>query len=665
MKRLPFLLGILFLSLSLMNAQSLTLPALFSDHMVLQQKSSAAWWGTAAPGASVAIVSSWGSKASATADNNGVWTTNLKIPAAGGPFTVTVTSGTMSVTLNDVYAGEVWLCSGQSNMEMPMRGFSAKDSIDGATVDIQNASYPTLRMFTVERTISTEPKSDCKGTWIASSPATAGAFSATAFHFGVSLLKELKVPIGLIHASWGGTPAQAWTSVPFISTVPQFANTAAQLKVVGKENDALLGWLSTLPVIDIAKNRAAADWRGLWFGDSSWMKPSHPDKEWGTAMLPKGWEATEVGAFDGVIWYRKQIALPSSLRGKELVMELGPIDDVDEAYVNGTLVGATMTGSPYNVPRVYTVPASLTADSLMTIAVRVIDFGGGGGFWGSPEQMHLRPSNGGEQFSIAGAWKYRMVAEIRGNSAYLISGAMQRPHITAPFEAHQASSLYNGMIAPLVPYSITGAIWYQGESNTQDPEAYDTLFPLMIRNWRSDWKQEFPFYFVQIAPYEYGPNVRSERLRESQLRALAVPKTGMAVTLDIGDTANIHPANKKDVGDRLARWALAKQYKKKIEYSGPVLKSAAVKKDAMVLTFDHAEGLALRPSPGRNEFLIAGKDGMYHAADVTVKGKTLIVRSPEVPQPASVRYAWSNTATASLFNGAGLPASSFRTDMGK
>lgn len=667
MKYVSIILFISFFPLAIYS-QDLSLAPMFTDAMVLQRMTSVPVWGKGLPGTTVSVTGSWGSTDSCRVKEDRTWRAELQTPSAGGPHTVTVTQNAQSITLNDVLIGEVWLCSGQSNMEMPLRGWPPADTIGGWFNEIPNAFHSQIRMFTVQRAIATEPRSECVGSWSECTPATAAAFSATAYFFGKKLHKELDIPIGLILSSWGGTPVQAWTSESFIVKSSIYAQSSEQFRQTRDGYAALQKWISERPAVDLTPFSSRADWHEAMFGDSAFARAGNVDSSWRVMELPGGWERTDVGQFDGVVWYRRTITIPSEWKGKELSVEFGPIDDFDAAYVNGKKFGGLETGSPWNIPRSYVIPAAVVNDSVLTIAVRVIDTGGGGGFWGTAAQMNIGPRDGNERRSLTGAWKFHVVAEIRGGKAYLFDarhGLHDRPRVPVEFGPDHPASLYNGMIAPVLPYAVKGAIWYQGESNTDDPEAYAELFPLMINNWRSDWKREFPFYYVQIAPFEYGPLVRSERLRESQLRSLSVPGTGMAVTLDIGDAANIHPHNKKDVGERLARLALAKEYGKKMEYSGPVYRSSAVQKNAMVLTFDHADGLTVRPVSGENFFAIAGADSVFHPAEVLVQGKKLIVRSKKVNKPAAVRYAWGNVVKATLFNKAGLPASSFRTDRWK
>lgn len=316
------------------------------------------------------------------------------------------------------------------------------------------------------------------------------------------------------------------------------------------------------------------------------------------------------------------------------------------------------------------MPAELVKEKTLTVAVRVIDYGGGGGLWGLPEQMKLHPIDSVENISLAGNWKYLPVAEYSYEKFYVYGAAGEeynnRPHLSFDFSANSPTTLYNGMISPVVPFAVKGAIWYQGESNTEHPELYKALLPLLISNWRDDWQQKnFSFYFAQIAPFDYGSPVQSQKIREAQFLSLSIPKTGMAVTLDIGDNGNIHPAKKKEIGTRLALWALAKDYGKKLVYSGPLYSSMKKTTGKIILFFRHGAGLQLRLSKEKNNFQIAGSDSVFKDAAVEIKGNTVVVSSPEIEDPVAVRYCWGNTTEATLFNKAGLPASSFRTDSWK
>ncbi|MCX7798090.1 MAG: sialate O-acetylesterase [Melioribacter sp.] len=662
MKFITFLI-----SFSLIVAQTkVELPSIFSDNMVLQQKSFVNIWGKATPGTEIKITASWKQTVFTKTKNDGYWTAKIKTPKAGGPYEMKIQAGDTTIVFKNILIGEVWLCSGQSNMEMPLAGWPPKDTIYGAKEEIKNSTNSNIRFFTVTRSISSKPEFNCEGKWVESNPESASRFSATAYFFGKKLYNELKVPIGLIHSSWGGTPVEAWTGAKYISKIEQYKNIVEQLDKSKDEIIKLREWLNKKPVVDISKR--TEKWKDADFRDSICSKIDYDDSNWREMNLPTTWERTEVGNFDGVVWFRKKIEIPETWLNKDLIIELGPIDDIDATFINGVKVGGYEEEGFWQEDRIYKIPFNIISSKEILIAVRVIDNQGGGGIWGPKEKMKLYPKDSTNFISLAGNWKYLPVAEYLSGKYYLFDVKKleyyDRPKLSVDLSAYTPTALYNAMIAPLIPYRIKGVIWYQGESNTGNPELYKILFPLMIKNWRADWKQgNFPFYFVQIAPYNYGEQIQSQKLREAQMQSLSVPNTGMVVTLDIGNPNNIHPGNKKDVGERLALWALAKDYNKKIVFSGPIFKSMKILKDKIELTFKYSDGgLIIKEQNGKNNFTIAGEDKIFRNAEVKIKGKKLLVFNPNIKKPVAVRYCWDNTSEATLFNKAGLPASSFRTD---
>ena len=526
----------------------------------------------------------------------------------------------------------------------------------------------SMRLFKIARALSVSPESDCTGEWKECDSLSASRFSATAFFFGRSLFNKLKVPVGLIQSSWGGTPVQAWTSERFLREV---LTLGPILDKIDSNRDDIVRqtrWMRMNSIIDVSRKPPSIRWEDLEFDDKECSKPDYSDENWGSMILPTLWERTPLGEFDGTVWFRKKVSIPKQWIHSDLVLSLGPIDDVDRAYVNGILIGKTEEEEQWRKPRIYTVPKDIVTDSTIALAVRVIDYGGGGGMYGDRSQMTIRRADSVGTVSVAGGWRYLPVAEFLFSKFYVYGARGEkfnaRPPTTYSIAPNSPAVLYNAMIVPVIPYTIKGAIWYQGESNTDEPRLYRDFLPLMIRNWREDWNEgEFPFYFVQIAPFNYGDSVQSQVLRESQLLTLSTPRTGMAVTLDIGEPENIHPADKQSVGERLAFWALAKDYKKKVPFSGPLYRSMKIKGDSIIVSFDFAgRGLLLKEERSNTEFLIAGEDRQFVKAEAVADGKQLIVFSARVRNPVSVRYAWSNTAKATLFNVEGLPASSFRTD---
>jgi len=669
MKKLSLILiSLAIISFAKQGDTKMEMPSIFSDNMVLQQKTTAPFWGKANSGLEVKIKTSWGASAKTKVKEDGSWMTEIKTPKAGGPYNIELTLGDTIINYKNVLIGEVWLCSGQSNMEMPLEGWPPNDTIATSKQEIPNAANNKIRFFTVTRAFATEPVFNCTGTWTECNSETAAKFSATAYFFGKKLYDELKIPIGLINSSWGGTPIEAWTNGKYLEETEEYKSIVSKIAESIIPMRKLNEWLAARPQIDVSNLSDEDKWKNLKFEDTDCSSPEFNDINWKEMNLPILWENTELGNLDGVVWFRRKVEIPVSWINKELVIELGPIDDMDETYVNGQKVGGFETEGFWQALRVYKIPADLVKDSILNIAVRVIDNQGGGGIYGAAEKMKLSLSGTQESVSIAGSWKYLPVAEYKSGKFFVFGSNEEinksRPVLPVTISAYTPTTLYNAMIHPLVPFSIKGAIWYQGESNTGKPELYKTLMQCMISNWREDFKQkDFPFYYVQIAPYEYGMQTPSQKLREAQLKALSIPKTGMAVTMDIGNPSNIHPANKKDVGGRLALWALAKDYGKKVVCSGPLYKSMKTDKNKITLSFDYADGgLEIKELKGENNFLIAGADKIFKKADVKVEGKKLIVSNPEINNPVAVRYCWSNIQEGTLFNKKGLGASSFRTD---
>jgi sialate O-acetylesterase len=656
--------------LAISQTQKLQVAPIFTDNMVLQQQQDVAVWGKDFPEKVITITSSWNTKATAIAGIDGMWSTVIKTKQAGGPYQLTISDGDSTIVIKNILLGEVWLCSGQSNMEMPLAGWPPQNLVDSSAAEIQNSSIPEIRLFTVRRSFSVTPKYGCTGSWEECSPKTTPSFSAAAYFFGRDLYRALKVPIGLIHSSWGGTAIESWIGEETLSKVHQYDSLLNKIDESKDSIAAMEKWLQSFPAIPVNERDSVHKWEHLDFNDKECALEDFADSTWRDMKLPTYWEETRMGSFDGAVWFRKHVEIPKAWRGSSLTLSLGPVDDMDETYVNGTRVGGIMLEGYWQAPRTYTIPDSLNRDSVLVVAVRVLDIQGNGGIYGKPENLFLRRNNSPDTstISLAGNWKFLPVADLSSNVFYIFGWRGQQyfnhPKLPIDYSNYLPTVLFNGMIAPLIPFSLRGTIWYQGESNVGNPEMYAKLFPMMIEEWRTVFRdKEMPFFFVQIAPFEYGPDSKSELLREAQFKTLSVKNTGMAVTLDIGNPISIHPGDKQDVGKRLALWALAKVYDRNIAYSGPLYRSMTIKKNAIILSFDDAGArLVLRKSEQGNQFQIAGADKHFVNADVVVKGKTLVVSSPAVAHPEAVKYAFTNAPDATLFNSYGLPASSFRTD---
>jgi len=639
---------------------SLQLNALFSDHMVLQQSANVSFWGTYTPNETLSVTGSWGSKSTTIVDSNGHWKLDLETPEAGGPFTVEIQTKFHKKSLVNIMIGEVWLASGQSNMEMTLRGWPPNDIIDNSEEEIQKADYAEVRMFTVQKQLSLNPRGTFKGSWKVSSPETAGEFSASAYFFARRLHKTLKVPIGIIHSSWGGTPVEAWTSNEQVKKTGDFdriLNTISSVDPQKETSDWFSKWKSiAIPVGD-------KQWDQLVVYDSEFKQVDYDDSQWNQVYLPGQFDATTQVDFDGVMWFRKTVHI-RDLRS-DYTLEIEAIDDMDLIYVNGNKVGGFAGANYSNSKRAYKVSKRLLNKGANTIAIRAIDIGGPGTFKGPM----LLSSDSGSKISLTGYWSYRMAAEIYKGKLYLYGTEhLNLKDKAAIFKVNPKlpTVLFNAMIHPLIPYTIKGAIWYQGEENVGRAEQYKQLFPAMISDWRERWNYDFPFYFVQIAPFQYPREKKtaldqSQKLREAQRSTLNTINTGMVVTMDIGNFNNIHPSNKQAVGKRLAGLALANEYGKQLVASGPLFKSIKRRGEILVVNFDEI-GSGLISKGALRGFEIAGLDMIYKVADANIINNTIELSASTVSNPKYARYGWSDQAVPCLFNREGLPASSFTSE---
>lgn len=654
------------------GGRELKLPAVFGDHMVLQREAPIPVWGWAASGADVEVT--LGENAVTTTSGiDGRWRVALPAQPAGGPFELRVSSGRQELALKDVLIGEVWLCGGQSNMELPLR--QARDpELEAASA----ADCPRLRFFTAGRVTARVPQEDVPGQWVVSEPETALAFSAVGFFFGRKLLQDLDVPVGLINSSWGGTVAQAWMPLSHLDANPALKHYADYVHRL-ESPDALAQYREELAAWETGIFHKD---EGIASAAKGWSQADLPGKGWDPVPVPGAWEQTLKLNIDGAVWFRYELDIPVAWAGRDLVLHLGPIDDFDQTFFNGHPVGGTGEETPnaHLVPRRYRIPSELVRSGRAVLAVRIFDRYGVGGFTAqNASEMALVAPEGviPERLPIAGTWRYRVERAL----------VPKTPTCNAPVgpdNQNFPASLYNGMIAPLVPFGLRGVIWYQGESNAdrvQAPE-YNVLFPALINAWRDVWGRgsgtaegsAMPFYFVQLANFMARQAQPGESawavLREAQLRALVVRHTGMAVAIDIGEAGDVHPKNKQDVGLRLALNALAKTYGKHVPYSGPMFRRLTIRDNRAVLEFSHSGGGLVARGDVLHGFAVAGENRRFVWADAkidTTRGKghtadTVIVTSRRVPKPVAVRYGWADNPDCTLVNDAGLPASPFRTD---
>jgi sialate O-acetylesterase len=644
MKKLLFTLGLA--GLSLVAVAQVRLPKIFGSGMVLQRNAPVPVWGWAAPGEKITLTCSNQTKVG-KADKTGKWLLRLDPMPAGGPHALRVAGKASQVALADVWVGEVWVCSGQSNMEWAVaQSANAKE-------EAAQAQYPQIRHFKVPHDVAASPLSDVKGgSWEVCSPQTVPNFTAVGYFFARELVKELNVPIGLINTSWGGTHSETWTSAAALAQDPDLkqalARVPADLATAQQQKEAEFNAMVA---------RLQGESKNL--DDSQWHQAEFDDRGWKTMPVPQLWEGADLPGFDGVVWFRREFTLTEAQAKAPAELYLGPIDDADQTYVNGTKVGGL---NQYNELRHYQVPAAALRPGRNVIAIRVDDTGGGGGIYGTPDQLRLVTSVG--VLPLAGPWRWRIgkVGDFR-----LSLSPNEYPTL-----------LFNAMLHPLLPFGIKGAIWYQGESNAGRAHQYRTAFPLMIKDWRQHWQQgDFPFLFVQLASFRANNGTSATgstwaELREAQTQTLALPNTGMAVTVDIGETNDIHPRNKQDVGKRLAASALHSVYGLSRPHGSPLYAGMKVEGRQVVVQFGQVfGGLVARNRYGYlNGFELAGADQKYYPAQAFVvkdaAGDKVVVSCAEVPAPVAVRYAWADDPNdANLFNQAGFPASPFRSDTWK
>jgi len=689
MKRLLLLAVLVF---PLVLRAEVTVSPLFGDHAVLQKAAKVPVWGKAAPGERV-VVTLAGTGETTTADASGAWRVSLNLADKGpGPYDLTIEggAGTKPVVATDVLVGEVWLASGQSNMEFGIGNEMRAPEI------LPQLALPSLHLFLVPKRLSAEPRYDLvtknlEGQWVVCTPENAvkiggwNGFSAVALLFGREIQAKLGQPVGLIGSYWGGTPVEGWTRKEALDTVPDLKEGA----------DKSIAAFQGYPAQAKAYEEALHAWEQQ--NDRALPLPADVSPFAGTAVTTTpeaGWKPVKIpgtlaaaGLPDaGAIWLRRTVTLGAADVAVRAAVDCGPIPGFETFYWNGERLAGTkptdggITGNRHD----YIDGKVKLQPGEGVFAVRIAVPAGGAAI-----PNFIRWGN----LDLSGEWQAKAEKELPPLTPEV--KASFPPWLQkAPRDQDVAAHLYNGMIAPLVPYAIRGAIWYQGEQNSGRAFQYRISFPLMITDWRAQWGEgDFPFYLCQLANFGTratapGDNAWAE-LREAQTKALALPNTGMAVLIDVGDEDDIHPRDKKTPGERLAAVALANTYGKAIPFSGPVYASMAVEGDAVRVRFTHVGGadggLVAKAIPAdyapkslapdvrkplvRNVpqsqlegFALCGDDHKWFWAEATIDGDAVVVRSKDVPKPVAVRYAWGNNPLCNLYNGAGFPAVPFRSD---
>lgn len=620
------------------------LPKLVSNGMILQRNTNVTIWGFASPRENIRIT--FLNKTYRTiADTNGKWQLNLDPLSAGGPYNMTI-KGNNSIQLSNILIGDVWVCSGQSNMEFLMERVK-----DKYAYIIANANNNYIRQFWVKPYANfqgTQEDVDAKSIgWTAADPQTVLHFTAVGYFFAKELYDKYKIPVGIINSSLGGTPVESWLSSDALKQFPdldsiyqKYDDTAFTNSLQRKENQLVRKWNRMLLSED----------KGL-HEIPKWYEKNYQPDGWRNIEIPDYYIDMKRSDSSGVFWYRKEIILPASIKNKTAIIRLGNIDVSDSTYINGINVGYTL--SRYT-PRIYTIPSGLLTEGKNIITVRVVKTKNAGGFIiDKPYQLEI----GKDVYPLSGEWQYKVGVRLP-----------KSPSTTAV--SHGPGGLYNAMIAPLINYKIKGILWYQGEGNTSNPKPYYKWFTALIKDWRAKWKNDsLPFLYVQISAYGH-PGIEPvesnwAQVREAQLKTLQLPNTGMAVTTDIGEWNDVHPLNKWDVGKRLFLAAEKTAYHKNtIVFSGPIYHSMHISGDSIIIDFINiGSGLISKDADTLKQFAIAGTDGKYIWAHAFIKEHKVYVWNENISHPASVRYAWANTPLGSnLFNKEGLPASPFSTD---
>lgn len=644
MKRSKFILLFIFLFIALSGKAEVKLPKLISDGMVLQRQSDVKIWGWAGTNEKIAV-QFIGKTYQTEADASGKWNIVLPPLKAGGPYDMTIT-GKNTIVIKNILVGDVWLCSGQSNMELTMKRVSPR-----YPEEIKNAGNKFIRYFAVPKTYNFQgPQSKLKsGKWISPNPSNILGFSAVSYFFAKALYDSLQVPVGVINSALGGSPVEAWIDIKTLKKFPKYYHEALRFRsqnlrdsIEKADQERSHKWYSELQSKDLGYRNPSQTWRNPELNTSGWK----------TTNLPGYWANTSLGDVNGVVWFRKKIDVPASMANQPAKLLMGRIVDADSVFVNGTFVGTTSYQYP---PRRYEIPAHVLKAGENTIVARIISNAGRGGF--VPDKPY-QISNGKTTIDLKGPWQYRL-------------GAKMAPLAGPTFIRWKPTGLYNAMIAPLENYRIKGAVWYQGESNADRPVEYRYLLKDMIASWRHHWNEgNFPFLVVQLPNYMKAVSEPSESnwalLRESQMKALSLPNTGLAVTIDLGEWNDIHPLDKKDVGNRLVWLAQKVAYgKTHSKYLSPLYQSMKVEGNRIVITFDQVgDGLTVNGGGELKQFAVAGMDKHFVWAKAKIIGKNKVaVYSNKIEHPVAVRYAWAdNPEGVNLYTKEGLPAAPFRTD---
>ena len=615
----------------------ISLSSILSDGMVIQRGNKTKIYGKAQKNKKIKV-KFLNEIYETYSDREGKWQVKLNYLQPGGPYDMVIISEN-EIRIKDILIGDVWLCSGQSNMELPIERV-----MDLYQEEVSEYSNSNIRQFLASKNYNFQgPQEDLEyGAWKSATGDAVLEFSAVGYFFAKELYKRYKVPIGLISTAVGGTPIESWISEEELKKFNRLDDLIASckdenyVKTKQKEDDERINsWFETRDLMDEGFNK--------------WNSDNLDDNNWSEFVIPGMWRDTILDKVNGVVWFRKEFYLSKSLSDSEAKLYLGNIIDADEAYINGVLVGKTEYRYP---PRKYLIRKELLKEGRNVIALRITSCTSIGGFI-CDKPYKLVFDN--EEVELSGGWKYKIGCKMDSN--------FDRTH----FE-YMPTGLYNSVIYPLKDYAISGVIWYQGESNTGYPDDYEELFEILVKEWRSNWEiGDFPFLYVQLANYSDPSNVSVDinwaRLREAQRRSLKNINTGMVVTIDIGENNELHPFNKKEVARRLALLAVNKFYGEDIVCNGPLYKEAKKNKNKIDIFFENSKSQLLNIRGDLKNFEICGDDNIYYQANAIIIDDYIEVWSSKVDNPKSVRYAFKDGANyINLYNKEGLPASPFTTE---
>ena len=635
---------------------SMRLSPIFHDHAVLQRDQPLPIWGTAVPGSAIEVRLG-NAHARVTSATDGRWLLRLPAQSAGGPYELTATGEGKTLAVCDVLIGDVWICSGQSNAEWTL------EQVNPGGEQAADGEFPNVRLLTVNSHVRIGRQIEVQGRWTPCTSSKLMPFSAMGGWFGRILHRELGIPIGIIANARGSTRIQSWISREALMTDPAGREELAACDVatflteitIKEIYSSLDEWAQAEGPIDTGNFGLTAGWAGAEFDDSDWE----------TMDLPSHWQLQGHPGC-GILWFRCTVEVPAAWVGSDLTLSLGAIDKHDDTYVNGERVGGVSweDSASWTTMRNYTLPAKLVGpERRVVIAVRARSHANDGGLTGPGEVMKLHPCGDDVQaLPLSGSWTWKVEQDW---------GKVTPPGCSGfgPGNINSPHSMYDTRLHPLIPYGIRGVIWYQGESNAHEAGLYRRLLPLMITDWRRVWGQgEFPFIQVQLANYREPEPDPGESdwaaLRSAQTSALRLPNVGMAVAIDVGDADDIHPKDKKSVGQRLARWALSEVYHRGLVPNGPLLRSSTPEIGGCLrLSFHQAHGLTTRDGGPVRHLAIADSKRIWRWAESRIEGENLLVWHPDIPHPAAARYAWAdNPAGCNLINSDDLPAAPFDTD---